>query len=157
VEISNRIANQPGKTALEKYVTLFREVQQRRSQNREKFYFLSVMMVSEKNILFAHRFLQRIIHLTKEPYARILEQGKKSGEFNIDDPYETAELILHFGTIYRTKLWKSFLGLKENPENIAEIRKLIHFMQYTMERVLGIPHGTLSFISESFSTLLHKE
>jgi len=150
VDLSNKIAEDPNLSALKKYNLLFTEVQKRRIVNRGKFMFLLKMMLSEKNSLFINRYTEKTIKMVILPYRKILDQGMAEGVFHINDPEATAELIIRFGTIYRTKLAGMYLQVQYQPDIIKEIQKTINFIQDTVERLLGVNPGTFIFISESF-------
>jgi AcrR family transcriptional regulator len=136
--------------ALEKYKKMFSETQTRRRENSDKLSFLTNMFLSEENLLFRHRYTEKIIELTKPPFVEILKQGLKEGLFIINNPEETAELIMRFSNIYRTKLAVLMMGLKENPGNLLKIQNIIEFMQDIVERMLGLDSGTLDIIAKEF-------
>ncbi len=150
VELSIKVAENPGLSALEKYELLFSQVQKRRIANQEKFMFLLKIMLNEKNCLFINRYTEKTIQMAREPYRKILDQGIAEGVFRINNPEPTAELIIRLGTIYRTKLAEMYLQGQDPPDSIGEISKTIDFIQDTVERLLGVDPGTLRFISESF-------
>jgi len=150
IELSNRIADNPKLSALEKYKLLFTEIQLKRAANREKFKFLLKMLLSEKNCLFINRYTEKSIRMTISPYSKILAQGMREGIFKINNPEETAELIIRFGTLYRTKLSKIYEQVSNTPEIKKEIPGLIEFMQDTVERLLGVTSGTFDFIADSY-------
>lgn len=135
---------------LEKYKKMFSETQAHRKQNAEKYSFLSLLLLKQGNLLFRHRYTEKILELTKQPLVIILRQGVKERLFVINDPEETAELIIRFGNIYRTKIALLTLSLKNNPNNLLKIQNIIEFMQDTVERLLGLDAGTLDIISRSF-------
>jgi hypothetical protein len=148
----NKIAYDPMLNALEKYKKMFSETQIRRRENRKKFAFLAKMFLSEENLLFRHRYTEKILELTKPPFIQILKQGVQEGHFIINNPEETAEIIMRFGNLYRTKIAVLTMGLKENPNNLLKIQNIIEFMQDVVERMLGLKSGTLDVIAKEFRT-----
>jgi len=108
------------------------------------------MFLSEENLLFRHRYTEKILELTKPPFVQILKQGVQEGHFTINNPEETAELIMRFGNIYRTKMAALMMSLNDNPNNLLKIRNITEFMQDTVERMLGLDSGVLDFISQEF-------
>jgi AcrR family transcriptional regulator len=150
IEMLNKIVYDPRLNALEKYRKMFSETQARRRENREKFAFLAKMFLSEENLLFRHRYTEKILELTKPPFTQILKQGVQEGHFNINNPEETAELIMRFGNIYRTKIAVLMMSLKEQPNDLMKVQNIIEFMQDVVERMLGLETGKLDFISKEF-------
>jgi len=150
VEMLNHIANAPSLNALDKYWKMFTETQVMRKQNSKRFLFLAKMFQGEKNLLFQYRYTEKILELTKPPFILVLNQGVKEGLFRINDPEETAELIMRIGNIYRTKIAVYALNINDNPNIRLKIKNIIEFMQDMVERVLGLSSGKLDFISRGF-------
>jgi hypothetical protein len=126
------------------------EAQARRKKNAERFSFLIQLFLNDDNLLFRHRYTEKILELTKPPFILILQQGVKEGLFRINHPDETAELIIRIGNIYRIKIAILNLTLKNNPNNLLKIQSIIEFMQDTVERLLGLDSGKLDIMSRSF-------
>jgi len=152
VDMMYEIVYNPALNGLEKYIKMFKEAQTRREKNAERFSFLIQLFLKEDNLLFRHRYTEKILELTKPPFVLILQQGIKEGLFIINHPEETAELIIRLGNIYRTKIAILTLTLKDNPNNLLKIQGIIEFMQDTVERLLGLDSGTLDIISHSFQS-----
>jgi AcrR family transcriptional regulator len=152
VDMMYEIVYDPKLNGLEKYIKMFKETQARREKNAERFSFLIKLFLKEDNLLFRHRYTEKILELTKPPFILILQQGVKEGLFVINHPEETAELIIRLGNIYRTKIAVLSLTLNDNPNNLLKIQSIIEFMQDTVERLLGVDSGTLDIISHSFQS-----
>jgi AcrR family transcriptional regulator len=152
VEMLYKISDDPSLNALEKYKVMFLETQEKRKQNSDRFYFLVKMFLSEENLLFRHRYTEKILELTKPPFILILKQGVREGLFRINNPEETAELIMRLGDIYRTKIAVLMLNINENPGNVLKTQNIIEFTQETVERILGLDPGTLDIISQGFQS-----
>ena len=150
VEMLYEIAYNSSLNGLEKYKKMFTETESRRKKNAIRFSFLTRLFLNEENLLFRHRYTEKILELTKPPFIHILQQGVKEGLFIINDPEETAELIMRLGNIYRTKIAILNLSLKDHPNNLLKIQNIIEFLQDTVEKLLGLDSGVLNFISGSF-------
>lgn len=150
VELLYGIAENSSMNALEKYRRMFLAIQEKRKQNSERFYFLVKMFLSEENLLFKQRYMEKILELTKPPFILILNQGVKEGHFKINNLEETAELIILLGNIYRTKIALLILDTHEDPNRMLKIRNLIEFTQNMIERILGLESGSLDVISRSY-------
>lgn len=149
VDMIYEIVYDPSLNGLEKYIKMLTEAQARRKKNAERFSFLIQLFLNEENLLFRHRYTEKILELIKPPFILILQQGVKDGLFTINHPDETAELIIRLGNIYRTKIAILSLTLTDNPNNLLKIQSIIEFMQDTMERLLGLDSGKLDIISRS--------
>ena len=152
VDMLYEIAYDSSLNGLEKYKKMFSETQNLRRQNAEKFSFLSKLFLTEGNLLFRHRYSEKILELTKPPFIIILRQGVKERLFVLNDPEETADLIIRLGNIYRTKIALLTLTLTENPNNSLKIKNIIEFMQDTIERLLGLNSGSLDIISNNYQS-----
>jgi len=152
VELLYQIAYDNTLNGLEKYKKMFVEIQRMRKQNYHKYAFLTRLLLHKDNLLFQHRYTEKTLELTKPPFVHILQQGVKERLFVILNPEETAELILRFGNIYRAKIARLSIALKDNPNNQIKIRNIIEFMQDTIERLLGVKSGQLDFILENFES-----
>jgi AcrR family transcriptional regulator len=152
VDMMYEIVYDPKLNGLEKYIKMFKETQAKREKNAERFSFLIKLFLKEDNLLFRHRYTEKILELTKPPFILILQQGVKEGLFVINHPEETAELIIRLGNIYRTKIAVLSLTLNDNPNNLLKIQGIIEFMQDTVERLVGVQSGTLNIISHSFQS-----
>ncbi|MGD9327395.1 MAG: TetR/AcrR family transcriptional regulator [Cyclobacteriaceae bacterium] len=152
VDMMYDIVYNPKLNGLEKYIKMFKETQARREKNAERFSFLIQLFLKEDNLLFRHRYTEKILELTKPPFILILQQGVKEGLFIINHPEETAELIIRLGNIYRTKIAILNFTLNDNPNNLLKIQSILEFMQDTVERLLGVDSGTLNIISHSFQS-----
>ena len=150
VEMLYEIAYDSSLNGLEKYKKMFTETESRRKKNAIRFSFLTRFFLNEENLLFRHRYTEKILELTKPPFIHILQQGVKEGLFIINDPEETAELIMRLGNMYRTKIAILNLSLKDHPNNLLKIQNIIEFSQDTVEKLLGLDSGVLNFISGSF-------
>lgn len=151
VNMMYKITDQPHMNALEKYRKMFLETQARRKENLDRLTFLVRMSLSEDNLLFRHRYTERILELTKPPFVLILNQGVREGLFRINNPEETAELIMRIGNIYRTKIAIQLMSPADNSYQKLKIQNMIEFLQDSIERILGLDPGSLGFISEGFA------
>ncbi len=152
VDMMYEIVYDPKLNGLEKYIKMFKKAQARREKNAERFSFLIQLFLKEDNLLFRHRYTEKILEITKPPFILILQQGVKEGLFVINHPEETAELIIRLGNIYRIKIAILTLTLKNNPNNMLRIQGINEFMQDTVERLLGLDSGTLDIMSHSFQS-----
>ncbi len=152
VDMMYDIVYDPKLNGLEKYIKMFKEAQARREKNAERFSFLIQLFLKEDNLLFRHRYTEKILEITKPPFILILQQGVKEGLFVINHPEETAELIIRLGNIYRIKIAILTLTLKNNPNNMLRIQGINEFMQDTVERLLGLDSGTLDIMSHGFQS-----
>ena len=148
LELSNKIADDPGLNGFMKYKKLFLAVQKRRKEQKNRVDFLTKMFLNEENILFSHRYSKRIHEITQPPFVKIIKQGKKEGHFKLGYPEEAAETIINIGSIYRTKIARLMIDLPNDSSNLDKVIRIIHYMQNTIERLLGVTPGSLNFISQ---------
>lgn len=148
LKLMQEITDEPKLNAIEKYNYLLRILRKLRTENREMTIMMFEMFEKEENLIFKHRYQKKINELVFPIIIGILEQGVEEELFHISDVNETAFLMLETGTIYRAKIARLFLEIKNANERDKEVLRLAQFLQETLEKLLGAKRGSLKTIVE---------
>lgn len=85
--------------------------------------------------------------------AVILEQGRREGVFDTDDPLGTAELLLHLGTVAHDTIARALAAVDAgSPDPAAEmLERRMRLVEQAFNRVLALPDGTVSLTEPGFA------
>jgi AcrR family transcriptional regulator len=141
--------------AASKLLQIFRDAQQYRQERADENKKLFRLMSGDANLLFRERLLEISVRRISPVYAEILMQGNRDGSIRTPYPEEAAEFILRFTSIYRNKIYDIYLNGGENKESVkSRIRSIALFMQYTIEKTLGLKDDSFDIYGELSKSLL---
>jgi AcrR family transcriptional regulator len=75
--------------------------------------------------------------------AQIISQGQAEGVLDVEEPADTAELILQLSTTLRSTIAALVLELEEQPWTFKVIERKTRLFITATERILGAPKGSL--------------
>jgi AcrR family transcriptional regulator len=132
---------------LEKLKLFFTESQRFRKEHATALRPLIEVLFRDENLRLRLRGTEQMIELVAPHLGRVLAEGAKTGVFDIDDPLETARLVLNLGTLIHEAFATALkLAASSRPDAIALLNKRIASYERAFERLLGIPKHTLSII-----------
>jgi AcrR family transcriptional regulator len=107
-----------------------------------------------ENIVLYHRLNQAVSQVMLPLFANILQQGKAEGLFRIDDPATTAEIILQLGSSTRDAVARAIeaSGTSHADEAAAALDERLRQHGIAIDRILGLPDGTIAFAEPGFSS-----
>jgi len=105
------------------------------------------------NIVLYHRLNRAVGKVMVPLFARILWQGKDEGLFRIGDPVTTAEIIIALGTSTHDAVASAIeaAGTPRADEAIAALDERLHQQGVAIDRILGVPDGTIAFCEPGFA------
>lgn len=106
-----------------------------------------------ENIVLYHRLNRAVGKVMVPLFARILRQGKDEGLFRIGDPVTTAEIIIALGTSTHDAVASAIeaAGTPRADEAIAALDERLHQQGVAIDRILGVPDGTIAFWEPGFA------
>lgn len=106
-----------------------------------------------ENIVLYHRLNRATGKVMVPLFARILRQGKDEGLFRIDDPVTTAEIIICLGTSTHDAVASAIeaAGTPRADEAIAALEERLRQQGIAIDRILGLPDGTIAFYEPGFA------
>ena len=106
-----------------------------------------------ENIVLYHRLNRATGKVMVPLFARILRQGKDEELFRIDDPVTTAEIIICLGTSTHDAVASAIeaAGTPRADEAIAALDERLRQQGIAIDRILGLPDGTIAFCEPGFA------
>lgn len=110
---------------------------------------MAEIYLREENLRLRNRMMAESIAVVGPLFARILDEGKQDGTFTIDDPVETARLMIHLGTyLHDTFAEAARRALTDLPGAVAQLRRRIDAYARALERILGVDPHTLAVLDD---------
>ena len=112
------------------------------------------MLFRDENLRLRLRGTAQMIELIAPRLARVLAEGAKTGVFDLDDPIETARLILNLGTLVHEAFATALkLAASSKADAVALLSKRVASYERAIERLLGIPKHSLSLVDPELMEL----
>lgn len=106
-----------------------------------------------ENVALYHRLHRTVAAVLAAPLASLIEQGVAEGLMRSDNPRTTAEIVLGLGSITHDAV-AGILSARTAAEFEAGKRSLRHRLEQqgiAVDRILGLPDGSVRFWDEAFS------
>jgi AcrR family transcriptional regulator len=106
-----------------------------------------------ENIVLYHRLNRAVGKVMLPLFVEILRQGTSEGQFRIDDPATTAEIILQMGTSTHDAVARAIeaSGTPQAERAAAALDERLRQQGVAIDRILGLPDGTIVFSEPGFS------
>jgi AcrR family transcriptional regulator len=132
---------------LEKLKLFFTEGQRFRKEHAAALRPLIEVLFRDENLRLRLRATEQMIELVAPRLGRVLAEGATTGVFDIDDPIETARLVLNLGTLVHEAFATALkLAVSSKSDAVALLSKRIASYERALERLLGIPKHSLSIM-----------
>ncbi len=142
------VVNDNSLDATTKLNELYRQASMYKVENIDLIISLSSALYDDKNLILRYKMDKIANELTIPLLSAILEQGKKEGVFKIEFPKATARIILLYGSSLGEYNAELMMSLKENPDNVEEMKKHFNIYQTSVQRILGAPEGSIEIFDE---------
>jgi AcrR family transcriptional regulator len=141
-------------TPLEKLKSFFNSGQQYKKENAPALRSIIEVLFREENLRLRLQAAEQMTEMIVPHLGRVLEEGAKAGQFDIDDPVETARLVLNLGALLHEAFAVALkLAKSGNPDAILLLRKRTDSCERAIERILGIPEEGLSIVDSELIEL----
>jgi AcrR family transcriptional regulator len=132
-------------TPLQKLTSLFGLGMQFKKEHAAVVRAFAKVYYREENLRLRARMTAESMNVMAPVFARILDEGMRDGSFDIDDPHETARLVMHLGTY----LGDAFGDAQKRaavdlPGTVAQMRRACAAYERALEGMLGLPKHTIS-------------
>jgi len=132
--------------AAEKFNAFHRSIGVWKLGNKEMIFAAARTLYRDENLIYRKKLNKASLDLMLDPYAKLIDEGVKSGLFDCTYPRDTAELILHssvaWGDVIVSVLIEAF-DHPEEPQKRAEFERKLGAFQKAVERILGAKEGVL--------------
>ncbi len=136
------------KTAVEKLVGMFSGISGWKTARKELMLAILQVWMSDDNIVVREKFRGSMAPQLRPLLTQIVAEGKSQGLFDVDDPASTADIVVGLIAWANESASRLFLNCQSGSGTVAEVRRLGDAFQQALERVLGAPRGSLSYIDE---------
>jgi AcrR family transcriptional regulator len=110
---------------------------------------MAEIYLRDENLRLRNRMMAEAIAVVGPLFARILDEGKQDSSFSIDDPVETARLMIHLGTyLHDTYAEAARRAATDLPGAVAQLRRRVDAYARALERILGIGAYTLDIVDD---------
>jgi AcrR family transcriptional regulator len=134
-------------TPLEKLKAFFKDGQQYKKENSAALRSIIKVLFREENLRLRLQSAEQMTEIIVPHLGRVLEEGAKLGEFNIEDPEETARLVLNLGsTLHEAFAVALKVAESRKAEAMLLLRRRADSCERAIERLLGVPKNSLSII-----------
>jgi AcrR family transcriptional regulator len=134
-------------TPLEKLKAFFNEGQQYKKENFAALRSITKVLFREENLRLRLRSAEQMTEIIVPHLGRVLEEGSKQGEFEIEDPEETARLVLHLGLLlHQARAVALKIAESRRAEAILLLHRRANSCERAIERLLGVPKHSLSIV-----------
>jgi len=131
---------------LVKWEQAFQVVAAWKAERKAEMLAMLHVMHMDENMLLWYKFQTRTVQMLSPEFANIIAQGVEEGVFETEFVEESAGITLSI----MQSLSKPLYGILLNPDNykdpVALARRKFAAVEAAIERVLGAPSGSLSFI-----------
>lgn len=105
------------------------------------------------NLVLYHRVNAASIAVMLPVLTRIIAEGKAEGIFAVPAPEAAAEIILHLGASTHDAVARTIaaLGTAGEAAAIAALDQRLQFQGIAIDRILGLPDGSLTFVEPGFA------
>jgi AcrR family transcriptional regulator len=134
-------------TPFEKLKAFFRDGQQYKKENFAALRSIIKALFQEENLRLRQQSAEQMTEIIVPHLGRVLEEGAKRGEFEIEDPEETARLVLNLGSLLHEAFAVALkLAESRKAEATLLLRRRADSCERAIERLLGVPKHSLSIV-----------
>lgn len=120
-----------------------------KAEQKELMLRLIDVLNSDGNVLFREK-TRRLSRARLGPLmTALVEQGASEGTFRIDDPEETAHVVLALIQGYQELALEQFVARQAGEVTYEAVRRSFGAFTAAFERILGIPEGSVTLADEA--------
>lgn len=147
-ELIKKITDDDKLNALQKLNQIFLVSGRWKVSNWDIVLIMLEVIYRDENIIIRHKMNEKSIELVTPELVKVVKQGVSEGTFNTPFPDEVAELILRIGDALSNSSARFLLELSKKPENITLIKKNISLYENAVEKILGLPEGSITMVDK---------
>ena len=138
----------PGKNAIEKLNRFFSFAGDYKLANKETVIITAMVMHRPENLLFRKKLESIYLHTSSVLLAELIRQGVDEKLFDTPFPDLVPHMLLAMGVHLRDEFAKLLQNKNRTDEEIDLFCKGYLMYQNAIERILGAPNGSISFVTE---------
>lgn len=104
------------------------------------------------NLMLYHRLNAASVAIVGPVLARIIDQGRREGRFKVPDADAAATIILQLNTASHDAVARALraAGTADAPAAMDALEKLLRFQGLAIDRILGLPDGSVDYVEPGF-------
>ena len=142
------IVEDPALDAKAKLEGLFGGIAQWKMERTELMLELTRVWLSDENTLMRDKMWQHLMLRLAPLLAAILRQGDDEGVFAVGSPDDTARVLVALLHGLNDLAVRTFVERDESGASLAQVEAMLAAYIEAMERILGVPAGTLTLVDE---------
>ncbi|MBN1758922.1 MAG: TetR/AcrR family transcriptional regulator [Chitinispirillaceae bacterium] len=142
------IVASPRLNAIEKLNRFFSFAGNFKLQNKETFIVSAIMMHRPENILFRKKLETIYLQVSSELLTALIRQGVEEKLFDTPFPDIVPHMLLAMGIHLREEFASLLLNEQRTDNDIDFFCRGYEMYQNSIERILGAPQGSISFITD---------
>jgi AcrR family transcriptional regulator len=142
------IVEDPDLDARAKLEGFFGGIAQWKMERTELMLELTRVWLSDENTLMRDKMWQHLMLRLAPQLAAILRQGDDEGVFAVGSPDDTARVLVALLRGLNDLAVRTFVERDESGASLAQVEAMLAAYMEAMERILGVPAGTLTLVDE---------
>jgi AcrR family transcriptional regulator len=134
--------------AMDKFHAYFSTIARLKGEQKQLLLPLLHIWYSDDNALVRAKLRGEQVRLVTEHIASIVRQGVAEGVFTLADPDAMARVLLSLILDTGDEAGELFMKREAGEVDLATVRRRLQTYQVALERVLGVPLGTLQLMDE---------
>jgi AcrR family transcriptional regulator len=143
-----RIVDDDSLNALDKFHAYFSTIARLKGEQKEFLVALMRVWFSDDNALVREKLRREQVRLVTQHIATIVRQGVGEGVFTLADPDAMARVVLSLILDTGDEAGELFMQRQAGEVDLDTVRRRFQTYQMALERVLGVPPGTLRLMDE---------
>jgi len=143
-----RIVDDDRLNAIDKFHAYFSTIARLKGEQKEFLVALMRVWYSDDNALVREKLRHEQVRLVTRHIAAIVRQGVSEGAFTLADPDSMARVVLSLILDTGDEAGELFMQRQAGEIDLDMVRRRFQTYQTALERVLGVPPGTLHLIDE---------
>lgn len=131
---------------LEKWARAFQAVGAWKTERKAEMLAMLHVMHMDENLLFRYKVQTTAVEMLAPEFAKIIAQGVEEGVFKTDFVEESAGITLSIMQDLSDPIYDILLNPDSYEDPVALARRRFAAVEAAIERVLGAPSGSLSFV-----------
>jgi AcrR family transcriptional regulator len=123
-----------------------------KTTRKEELIHLLRVMQKDENIILQHWRQKETMRVLAPAFAQIITQGVAEGVFSTDYPTEAAEMVIATLYTFNDSLADLILNPEKYDNSLAIAQRKLAAMGAAIERILGAPQGSLTFVDQQILT-----
>ena len=140
------IVDDPRLPALRKYEAVFAGIQQYKAEHKALLLAILEVWISDSNSIVREKFRRIGVGRLAPFLATIIRQGNDEGQFRIASPDRMGRILVGLIQAFGDESTELFIARQTGAVEIEEVEAAVAANTEAMERILGIPAGSLTLI-----------